>query len=215
MINHSTEVILTYFYAKKSLLFRITIEHTSESSTLTVDNDACTIHAQRKLATNPVQKFVHVFTDIVFIPVGLNSPTDPKPFVYTFVGGIEREIPSNDGSMVLRPIYQCAVPDLLGCLRGLRIGGEMVDLRHTQHGYRPNDPKLVRTGCELGCSSLDCKNNGHCSVAWRENTDVTCDCSRTSYTGTDCTVDNGLNLAANSQFTFDIDRYLSRYILTP
>ncbi|VDN21439.1 unnamed protein product [Cylicostephanus goldi] len=208
----------------------------TQSSTLTVDDDACTIHAPRKLAEHPIQKFSHVFTDIVFIPVGLNSPTDPKPFVYTFVGGIERDIPSNDGSMILRPIYQCAVPDLLGCLRGLRIG-EVIDLRHTEHGYRPNDPKLVRSGCELGCSSLDCKNSGHCSVAWQENADVTCDCSRTSYTGTDCTegdfyqsdriiilrqpliysaiTDNGFTIYATAYFTFDIDRFLSRYILTP
>ncbi|CAJ0595321.1 unnamed protein product, partial [Cylicocyclus nassatus] len=117
--------------------------------------------------------------------------------------------------MILRPIYQCAVPDLLGCLRGLKIGGEVVDLRHTEHGYRPNDPKLVRTGCELGCSSLGCKNSGHCSVAWQENADVTCDCSRTSYTGAKCTEDNGFTIYGTAYFTFDIDRFLSRYILTP
>ncbi|ETN85178.1 EGF-like domain protein [Necator americanus] len=123
--------------------------------------------------------------------------------------------------MVLRPIYQCAVPNLLGCVRGLRIGGEIVDLRQTGHGFRPNDPswlydyELIRIGCELGCSSLDCKNSGHCSVGWLGNGDVTCDCSRTSYAGSDCTVDNGLILAANSYFTFDMDRFLSRYILSP
>ncbi|EYC37877.1 hypothetical protein Y032_0760g2123 [Ancylostoma ceylanicum] len=186
-----------------------------QSSTLTVDDDACIIQKPRKLAQHPVQKFINVFTDIVIIPVGLNSPADPKPFVYTFVGGLERETHSSDGSMLLRPIYQCAVPDLLGCMRGLRIGGEVVDLRNAKHGYRPNDPKLVRSGCELGCNSLDCKNSGHCSVAWRGNGDVTCDCSRTSYAGADCTADNGLTLAGNAYFTFDMDRFLSRYILTP
>ncbi|EYC37874.1 hypothetical protein Y032_0760g2123 [Ancylostoma ceylanicum] len=199
----------------KFVLFRITIEHSAESSTLTVDDDACIIQKPRKLAQHPVQKFINVFTDIVIIPVGLNSPADPKPFVYTFVGGLERETHSSDGSMLLRPIYQCAVPDLLGCMRGLRIGGEVVDLRNAKHGYRPNDPKLVRSGCELGCNSLDCKNSGHCSVAWRGNGDVTCDCSRTSYAGADCTADNGLTLAGNAYFTFDMDRFLSRYILTP
>ncbi|KAK6731044.1 hypothetical protein RB195_007484 [Necator americanus] len=203
------------FKCEKWLLFRITIEHSLESSTLTVDDDACIIHTPRQLSQHPVQKFINVFTDIVVIPVGLNSPIEPKPFVYTFVGGIERESHTSDGSMVLRPIYQCAVPNLLGCVRGLRIGGEIVDLRQTGHGFRPNDPKLIRIGCELGCSSLDCKNSGHCSVGWLGNGDVTCDCSRTSYAGSDCTVDNGLILAANSYFTFDMDRFLSRYILSP
>lgn len=47
--------------------------------------------------------------------------------------------------------------------------------------------ELVRSGCELGCNSLNCKNSGHCSVAWRGNGDVACDCSRTSYAGSDCT----------------------------
>ncbi|KAK6049427.1 hypothetical protein COOONC_13068 [Cooperia oncophora] len=150
-----------------SYLLRITIEHSTDSSTLTVNDDACSIHAPRKLAQRPVQKFVNVFTDIVIIPVGLNSPADPKPFLYTFMGGIERESHSTDGSMVLRPIYQCAVANLLGCMRGVRIGGELVDLRHTTHGYRPSDPNLVRSGCDMGCNELDCRNGGHCSVSWR------------------------------------------------
>ncbi|KAK5984277.1 hypothetical protein GCK32_017878, partial [Trichostrongylus colubriformis] len=119
---------------------QITIEHSADSSTLTVDDDACSINAQRKLAQHPVQKFSNVFTDIVIIPVGLNSPVDPKPFLFTFIGGIERESHSTDGSMLLRPIYQCAVPNLLGCMRGVRIGGEMVDSRNTTYGYRPSEP---------------------------------------------------------------------------
>ncbi|KHJ81914.1 hypothetical protein OESDEN_18397, partial [Oesophagostomum dentatum] len=64
-------------------------------------------------------------------------------------------------------------------------------------------------------NTLDCKNSGHCSVAWSGNGEVACDCSRTSYAGSDCTVDDGLKLAASSYFTFDIDRFLSRYIMTP
>ncbi|KAK6015021.1 EGF-like domain protein, partial [Ostertagia ostertagi] len=189
------------------LVFRITIEHSADSSTLTVNDDACSIHAPRKLAQRPVQKFVNVFTDIVIIPVGLNSPADPKPFLYTFLGGIERESHSTDGSMLLRPIYQCAVANLLGCMRGVRIGGELVDLRHTTHGYRPSDPSLVRSDCDVGCSALDCRNGGHCSVAWRGvGGKVACDCSRTSYAGPHCTVDEGITLASNAHFTFDLGR---------
>ncbi|KIH59986.1 hypothetical protein ANCDUO_09771 [Ancylostoma duodenale] len=45
----------------KLLLFRITIEHSAESSTLTVDDDACIIHKPRKLAQHPVQKFINTF----------------------------------------------------------------------------------------------------------------------------------------------------------
>ncbi|KAK6046475.1 EGF-like domain protein [Cooperia oncophora] len=101
-------------------------------------------------------------------------------------------------------------------MRGVRIGGELVDLRHTTHGYRPSDPNLVRSGCDMGCNELDCRNGGHCSVSWRGvGAKVACDCSRTSYAGPHCTVDEGLTLASDAHFTFDVGRFLSRYILTP
>ena len=34
-----------------------------------------------------------------------------------------------DGSMVLEPLYQSSVHNLRGCVRGLKIGDEVVDLR--------------------------------------------------------------------------------------
>uniref|UniRef100_A0A158PBQ7 EGF-like domain-containing protein n=1 Tax=Angiostrongylus cantonensis TaxID=6313 RepID=A0A158PBQ7_ANGCA len=182
-------------------MFWITIEHSTQLSTLTVDDDACSIHAARKLSEKPVQKFSNVFTDIVIIPVGLNSPADPKPFLYTFVGGVERESHST--------------ANLLGCVRGLKVGGEVIDLRHTVHGYRPSDFKAIRSGCDMGCDTLNCKNGGHCSVAWHEGEEVSCDCSRTSYAGPECTIDEGLLLTASSYFLFDMERVLSRFILIP
>uniref|UniRef100_A0A1I7XBY7 Secreted protein n=1 Tax=Heterorhabditis bacteriophora TaxID=37862 RepID=A0A1I7XBY7_HETBA len=78
-----------------AMLFQIVIDHSEDSSTLSIDNDACTIRAKRQLAVHPVQKFINVFTDVVIIPVGLNFPADPKPFLYTFIGGVEREIHSS------------------------------------------------------------------------------------------------------------------------
>ncbi|VDM58560.1 unnamed protein product [Angiostrongylus costaricensis] len=129
--------------------------HSTQLSTLTVDDDACSIHAARKLSEKPVQKFINVFTD---------------------------------GSMVLRPIYQCAIANLFGCVRGMKVGGEVINLRLTVHGNRPSDPKAIRSGCDMGCDTLDCKNGGHCSVAWRKGEEVSCDCSRTSYAGPQCTI---------------------------
>ncbi|KAE9418181.1 hypothetical protein Angca_007618 [Angiostrongylus cantonensis] len=117
--------------------------------------------------------------------------------------------------MVLRPIYQCVIANLLGCVRGLKVGGEVIDLRHTVHGYRPSDLKAIRSGCDMGCDTLNCKNGGHCSVAWHEGEEVSCDCSRTSYAGPECTIDEGLLLTASSYFLFDMERVLSRFILIP
>ncbi|WKX92397.1 hypothetical protein Q1695_010433 [Nippostrongylus brasiliensis] len=192
---------------------QITIEHSDDSSTLTVNDDACLIRTPRKLAKTPIQKFINVFTDIVIIPVGLNSPVNPKPFHYTFIGGVEKESHSTDGSMLLRPIYQCAVQNLLGCVRGLRVGGKLVDMLLESRELGGSD--LVHSGCDMGCGSLDCKNGGHCSVAWQSDEKVVCDCSRTSYAGPDCTVDEGIILASNAYLTFDNRGFLSRYILPP
>ncbi|VDO23561.1 unnamed protein product, partial [Haemonchus placei] len=198
--------------------------HLSEevNLTLSLNNDdivsSCTVRARDGSEFGNMEwiqvcnPYLSVISDIVIIPVGLNSPADPKPFLYTFIGGIERE----NGSMLLRPIYQCAVPNLLGCMRGVRVGGEVVDLRHTIHDSGPNDQNLVRSGCDMGCATLDCRNGGHCSVAWRGvGGKVVCDCSRTSYAGPHCTIDEGLTFDSNAHFTFDIGRFLSRYILTP
>ncbi|VDL69777.1 unnamed protein product [Nippostrongylus brasiliensis] len=132
--------------------------------------------------------------DIVIIPVGLNSPANPKPFHYTFIGGVEKESHSTDGSMLLRPIYQCAVQNLLGCVRGLRIGGELVDMLLESRELGGSD--LVHSGCDMGCDSLDCKNGGHCSVAWQSD-------------------EKGITLASNAYLTFDNRGFLSRYILPP
>ncbi|KAJ1361487.1 hypothetical protein KIN20_020746 [Parelaphostrongylus tenuis] len=194
---------------------QITIEHSTQLSTLVVEDDACSIHATRKLAQKPVKKFTNVFMDIVIIPVGLDSPADPKPFLYTFIGGVERESHLTDGSMLLRPVYQCAIANLFGCIRGMKTGGEVIDLRHTLHGNRSNILKGVRSGCDMGCDTLNCKNGGHCSVEWHNGEKLSCDCSRTSYTGSECTIDEGLVFAANSYFLFDMGRFLSRFILTP
>ena len=70
---------------------QISIEHKPEYSTLIVEEDACVIRESRQLATTPIRKYSHVETDIAIIPVGLHPVVDVKPFVYTFIGGVERE----------------------------------------------------------------------------------------------------------------------------
>lgn len=68
------------------------------------------------------------------------------------------------------------------------VGNDPVPICFMPVTVYPTSSELVRSGCEMGCSSLDCNNGGHCSVAWRAGEKVSCDCSRTSYAGPHCTV---------------------------
>ncbi|CAD6194724.1 unnamed protein product [Caenorhabditis auriculariae] len=193
---------------------QVVVSHGSEASMLRVGDEVCSIREKRSLAVKPIRRFSNVQTDVVELPVGLSSSVNPTPFVFTFIGGVDQGSPSRDGSLVLAPRYETTIPKLLGCVRGLQIGGEFVDLRNRERGTRPLDKLLVRTGCDVRCAEVDCRNGGHCSVGWRNYdptvSKTTCDCSRTSYAGPSCTVDEGIRVSAGGWLNFDVGRELSR-----
>ncbi|CAJ0944581.1 unnamed protein product, partial [Mesorhabditis belari] len=199
---------------------QIVVSHYDTSSTLTIDADSCSIPAERVLSSVVVNQFHLTKTeiDLVEVPVGLYAPSNPEPLLYVFVGGIERDTHSQRNEKRLAPVYQSSIPDLLGCLRGLRIGETIVNLRDTKFGYRPEDSNLIRNGCEFGCSSLSCEHGGHCAVGWR-NYDPTiiqktsCDCTRTSYGGPTCGFDDGIRFDGHSVFEFAVGEILKTVIV--
>ncbi|CAJ0560159.1 unnamed protein product, partial [Mesorhabditis spiculigera] len=198
---------------------QIVVTHHDSGSILSVGEDLCSISAERALATERMDSYHYTRPgiDFVTVPIGLQSPTKPEPLLHLFVGGVERDTHSQKDEKRLTPVYQSEIPDLLGCIRGLRVGSNIVDMRDTKLGYRPKDDNLVRPHCSFGCDQLQCEHGGHCAYAWR-NYDpsyvrTTCDCSRTSYRGATCALDDGLRFDGNSVLEFQVGEILKSVIL--
>lgn len=200
---------------------QVAINHDSESSQLQVDDAACTIRNIRLLSELPINRLLGVYnSEIIRMPVGLAAPVKPDPYTFTFIGNVDVGAKTNDGSFILAPKYESPIPRFYGCLRGLQIDRKLIDMREkvqqleTSEMYDAYGPLQVKVGCDVGCSSISCSNGGHCSVAWT-NTDpsavkTTCDCSRTSYSGATCSLDEGVHLEKNGYIKFDISKEMSR-----
>ncbi|VDM45801.1 unnamed protein product [Toxocara canis] len=156
---------------------------------LNVDDEVCEITGARTLSENFITKFEidSDMEDVVEPPVTpLKREDDNRPFTLLFIGGV----PTENYKGKLDPTYKTTVPTLLGCIRGLMIGDEVVDLRdHAFWPYYPQETDFVRVGCTTGCETIEptCMNDGHCTFKWT-NTDpsavlATCDCTRASYYG--------------------------------
>ncbi|KAF1769035.1 hypothetical protein GCK72_000848 [Caenorhabditis remanei] len=202
---------------------QVAISHDSKSSQLQVDDAACTIRTSRILAQYPINRLLDVYnSEIIRMPVGFAAPMNPDPYTFTFVGNVDVGSKTNDGSFLLAPKYESPIPRFYGCLRGLQINRKLIDMRakteslETSEMYKAYGPVQVKSGCETGCSSITCSNGGHCSVAWT-NTDptavkTTCDCSRTSYLGSTCSLDEGIHLEKNGFIEFDISKEMKMYL---
>lgn len=172
------------------------------------------------LSTLPIVRLHDVRnSDIVRLPVGFAAPINPDPYSFTFIGNVDLGSKTNDGSFLLAPKYESPIPRFYGCIRGLQIDRKMIDMREkvrilkTKEGYEAYGPADVHVGCEVGCSSISCSNGGHCSVAWT-NTDpsatkTTCDCTRTSYAGATCSLDEGVRIERNGYIEYDISKQMS------
>lgn len=80
------------------------------------------------------------FPDVVQPPV---SPITQQgialnhPYILLFVAGVPTEIHFGN----LEPIYRSTIPNLLGCMRGLMIGRELIDMHNQSYwSYYPNKP---------------------------------------------------------------------------
>uniref|UniRef100_A0A1I7TKP9 Neurexin-4 n=1 Tax=Caenorhabditis tropicalis TaxID=1561998 RepID=A0A1I7TKP9_9PELO len=200
---------------------QVAITHDSKSSQLQVDDAACTIRTSRILSELPIYRLHEAYnSEIIRMPIGIASPVKPDPYTFTFVGNVNVGSKTNDGSYLLVPKYDSPIPRFYGCLRGLQIDRKLIDMREkterleTSEMYETYGPVQVKVGCDVGCESISCSNGGHCSVAWT-NTDpsavkTTCDCSRTSYAGGTCSLDEGVHLEKNGFIDFDISNEMSR-----
>lgn len=151
-----------------------------------------------------------------------------EPFHMLFIGGVPSAKRSNRMKRTVvgkrMPLYITDIPPLKGCIRGLLIDGEKLDLHEAiQKGNRMG----IHIGCEQ--QTMDCEapflteqcieNGGKCKIDWtllsnnfyKQNATplstrvIQCDCSLSSYAGENCTEDTGLAFIGNSSLVFDME----------
>ncbi|XP_034105245.1 axotactin isoform X1 [Drosophila albomicans] len=118
-------------------------------------------------------------------------PAPPTEYFQFHVGGYD---PAN----LLRPNVDApALEGYIGCIRGLKIGAQLIDLAEinerniapTQEGVLPN--------CQIKCDAEPCKNGGICKEHFAEQMS-TCDCEHTSFLGEFCSVEKGADFSGES-----------------
>ncbi|ELT91728.1 hypothetical protein CAPTEDRAFT_224303 [Capitella teleta] len=93
--------------------------------------------------------------------------------------------------------YDRHIPGLQGCLRGLRIDDKLLNLE----GATGRQDHGISAGCNSGCLSSPCANNGLCIDDMSHAGLYSCECSQTAFSGTLCDEDYGLYFDGHSQLT--------------
>ncbi|XP_055356839.1 axotactin-like isoform X2 [Paramacrobiotus metropolitanus] len=127
--------------------------------------------------------------------VGLETITPPRgeyattAYTDAYVGGV-------------RSTFNTQLTGFYGCLRGLRVGQNVIDV------FNSTDPERVteRTdlgvveGCEASCETYNpCQYGGMCINRWGDTEQPSeCNCRNTSFTGANCTEDIGATFSDQS-----------------
>ncbi|OUC47964.1 laminin G domain protein [Trichinella nativa] len=152
---------------------------------LYVEDVGCKIDATTWMSGNYVTSFIDPYNFQTVIP-----PRPPVPpnnisnYTLTYVGGLPSQAFYN-GRKKRQAVYATKLENYLGCMRGLRIGSDDVDLKKA--GERTTDSP-DSSGCRFySKSSLICFNGGHFTVDWSTRTlNEQCHCSDTAFSGKNC-----------------------------
>ncbi|KAL9905676.1 axotactin isoform 4-T8 [Glossina fuscipes fuscipes] len=119
-------------------------------------------------------------------------PAPPTDYFQFNVGGYD---PAN----LLRPNPD-DTPSLegyIGCVRGLKIGTNLVDLADiSERNIAPNLDGVL-PNCQIKCDAEPCKNGGICRENFAKQ-ESTCDCEHTSFLGEFCMEEKGADFSGES-----------------
>ncbi|XP_053955451.1 axotactin isoform X1 [Anastrepha ludens] len=118
-------------------------------------------------------------------------PAPPTEYFQFNIGGYD---PAN----LLRPnTDSTALQGYIGCVRGLKIGTNLIDLADINE--RNISPTLggVLPNCQIKCDAEPCKNGGICKENFAKQ-ESTCDCEHTSFLGEFCMEEKGADFSGES-----------------
>ncbi|XP_033242580.1 uncharacterized protein LOC108152614 isoform X2 [Drosophila miranda] len=119
-------------------------------------------------------------------------PAPPTEYFQFHVGGYD---PAN----LLRPtnVDAPALEGYIGCVRGLKIGTQLIDLAEINERNIAPIQEGVLPNCQIKCDAEPCKNGGICQEHFAEQLS-TCDCENTSFLGEFCSEEKGADFSGES-----------------
>lgn len=114
-------------------------------------------------------------------------PAPPTEYFQINLGGYDKE------TLLKVAGRPQELPGYVGCMRGLQIGSNLVDLPQK---VREIDKGVIQH-CEMKCDALPCKHEGICIEDFRRQ-EHTCNCEHTSYYGEFCSVEIGADFSGES-----------------
>lgn len=123
----------------------------------------------------------------------LSPHRPPAPTVSYFQLNLAGYDPSN-----LLRANNHTVDGLIGCVRGLKIGENLINLADIENEAHVKDGVL--NDCQMYCDSEPCKNGGICTENFdkKEASSTLCDCEHTSFLGETCMEDKGAEFSGES-----------------
>lgn len=125
----------------------------------------------------------------------LSPHRPPAPTVFYFQLNLAGYDPSN-----LLRINNNVLDGLVGCVRGLKIGDNLIDLPEMAKTNEAHESDGVLPDCQMNCDAEPCKNGGICTenFAKKEDTKVLCNCEHTSFLGEFCMEEKGAEFSGES-----------------
>lgn len=125
----------------------------------------------------------------------LSPHRPPAPTVSYFQLNLAGYDPSN-----LLRANNNSLEGLVGCVRGLKIGNNLIDLPELAKKSEAHESEGVLPDCQMNCDAEPCKNGGICTenFAKKENSTVLCNCEHTSFLGEFCSEEKGAEFSGES-----------------
>jgi Laminin G domain len=125
----------------------------------------------------------------------LSPHRPPAPTVSYF----QLNLAGYDQSNLLRA-NNITLDGLVGCVRGLKIGGNLIDLPDLAKNNEAHEKEGVLADCQMYCDAEPCKNGGICTenFAKQDVSTVLCNCEHTSFLGEFCIEDKGAEFSGES-----------------
>ena len=125
----------------------------------------------------------------------LSPHRPPAPTVQYFQLNLAGYDPSN-----LLRANNHSLEGLIGCVRGLMIGENLIDLPEMAKTSEAHESEGVMADCQMYCDNEPCKNGGICTenFAKKEASIVLCNCEHTSFLGEFCMEEKGAEFSGES-----------------
>ncbi|XP_050095320.1 axotactin isoform X1 [Anopheles aquasalis] len=201
-LTNQSEVVYLYNYGND--IVNLTIEHselnngrsmqvavirTETNTTLFVNERNVTVDRGFKLLEDYSNKPWSNPEHEVLSPH--RPPAPPTKYFQFNIGGYD---PAN----LLRPNQDTVeLEGYIGCIRGLKIGENLISLREmaTQNNAHVTDGVL--NGCQMKCDAEPCKNGGICTENFVRQ-ESSCNCEHTSFLGEFCSEEKGASFSGEA-----------------